>query len=294
MMKPAVSSRILLCAALAFALGNCTQVLKDNKPKPLQTLSCGNSAENPGTIRPEILQQSRSAYLAEAGRTLASDEMKLPGDKDTRCETLAELARLCFTIGALGEKHRSEDYYQKGRSYAEVLCREQPGRVEGHYWLALNVAGLCEVGSAGTALRSLPGIVEQLEIALTIDERYDQAGAHRVLGRICCEAPCWPLSEGDLDKSLQHLRTAVKIAPDNSTNHLYLALTLMQFSEYEEACLELKRTLAARCHSVWPCGFTEDHQRAFRLIKEYENSGGEAPAANSGASRTGRECVQSR
>ena len=122
-------------------------------------------------------------------------------------------------------------YYGKGQSYAETLIREEPNRVEGHYWLAMNLCGQADDGGKLLGRKLLPRILEELQRSLALDETYDQAGAHRVLGRIYYEAPGWPLSVGDMQKSLQHLKAAVRLAPATSTNHLYLAQTLLRLNE---------------------------------------------------------------
>ena len=114
----------------------------------------------------------------------------------------------------------------------------------------------------------LPTIVQTLESAQAIDGAYDQAGPHRVLGRIQCMAPPWPLSEGDLNKSLEHLLLAVKIAPENSTNHLYLAETLLQLGRTEEAYRELELVLKATRHAIFPKDLEEDQEQAMRLMKD--------------------------
>ena len=37
---------------------------------------------------------------------------------------------------------------RQGQSYAETLIREAPGRVEGHYWLAMNLCGRADVAAS--------------------------------------------------------------------------------------------------------------------------------------------------
>jgi Tfp pilus assembly protein PilF len=108
-----------------------------------------------------------------------------------------------------------------------------------------------------------------LQATLSIDEAYDQAGAHRVLGRIYFMAPGWPLSEGDVSKSIQHLAAAVEIAPENSTNHLFLAETLHCMGRGTEANRELEKVLAVTMHALWPQGLEDDQKRAQELMKQY-------------------------
>ena len=67
------------------------------------------------------------------------------------------------------------------------------------------MCGLADVGGRLQGFKLLPRIMAELKQSLALDETYDQAGAHRVLGRIYYEAPSWPISVGDSKKSLQHL-----------------------------------------------------------------------------------------
>jgi tetratricopeptide (TPR) repeat protein len=180
--------------------------------------------------------------------------------------TVIELARLCFVVGEAEGKVDRKSYFEKGRWYAELLSRREPARVEGHYWLALNLCGIAENSRPREALCLIPVIVGELELAISLDEAYEQGGAHRAIGRIYSEAPGWPLSEGDLGKSLAHLRRAVEIAPENSTNHLYLAETLIQLGKIEEARSELDRVFTSAEHSPLSNGLKDDRLRAARLI----------------------------
>lgn len=212
---------------------------------------------------------TRAVDVKEARQALKSCEKSMPRDGEARVAALVDSARLCFIIGELGEKRRSRKFFKRGRNYARLLIAESPRRVEGHYWLALNQAGLAEVGGIAHGYRLVPVIVEELKAAMDIDPSYDQAGPHRVLGRMYYEAPGWPLSIGDMDKSLRHLRSAVEIAPENSSNHLYLAETLLKMRLPEEAQRELERVLAATSHSLWPRGLEEDRRDALKLMKEH-------------------------
>ncbi|RJR38705.1 MAG: hypothetical protein C4567_12095 [Deltaproteobacteria bacterium] len=180
---------------------------------------------------------------------------------------LTRLARACFIIGELTVASQKYKYFEQGQSYAEMLLKEQPTRVEGRYWLALNLCGQAETGGAMKGRKLLPLIMEELEKAVRIDEAYDQAGSHRVLGRIYCEAPAWPFSVGDLEKSQKHLARAVLLFPENSTNHLYLGETLMKLNRPLQARLELERVLQVSQHTMMPKGLEEDRREARRLLE---------------------------
>jgi tetratricopeptide (TPR) repeat protein len=88
------------------------------------------------------------------------------------------------------------------------------------------------------------------EIALALDERYDRAGAHRLLGRLHTLAPKIPFITGwvDRDEAVAHLRRAVVLAPEDLFNQVYLADALLQHhaEKSAEAREILRRVLQAK------------------------------------------------
>jgi|UniRef100_A0A7C3WTD1 tetratricopeptide (TPR) repeat protein len=228
-------------------------------------LGCAGLPKEPAQKQEVPSAGAASFYVEKELKNLETYQRDLQQCKGERVETLARLAQVCFHLGELVPPDQKLYYYEQGRCYAEMLARECPSRVEGHYWLALNLCGVAEVGGAGRALRLLPQIVEIMEKAASIDPAIDQAGPHRVLGRIFSEAPAWPISVGDMHKSLHHLTLAVQIAPENSTNHLFLADTLMRLGKEKQAQKELDKVLKSSQHAVWPLGVTHDQVEARRL-----------------------------
>jgi len=180
---------------------------------------------------------------------------------------LTRLSRLCFIIGELTVRSQRQKYYERGQCYAETLVKQEPNRVEGHYWLAMHLCGQADTGGSMLARRLLPQIMEEMRKAEIFNAAYDQGGSHRVLGRIYYEAPAWPLSVGDLQKSLQHLTMAVRLAPKNSTNHLYLAETLIKLNREDDARWELEQVIKAEKHAMLPRGLEEDRREARRLLE---------------------------
>lgn len=234
-------------------------------------LLLGNSAlaqETGPLAEAEGLMTSPTLNVPQARQALTLYEESLSAAGADRPLLLARLARVCFILGDLSEELERPGYYEKGRTYAEMLLKEEPAGVAGHYWLALNLCGLADVGGALQGRELLPTILEELQRSLTIDETYDQAGAHRVLGRIYYEAPGRPFSVGDLNKSLHHLTAAVRLAQENSTNHLYLAETLIKMGNPDEARQQLEQTLSATQHAIHPGGLTDDQTTARRRLAE--------------------------
>jgi tetratricopeptide (TPR) repeat protein len=235
----------------------------------LMTATVGYGAAPWPQAEADALLQSPTLNQTQAEKALRLYEGLLSSGAAPRPVLLSQLARTCFILGDLSPKKYGEPHFRKGRLYAEMLIAEAPDRVEGHYWLALNLCGLAEVCGFMTGRRLLPQIMEELGRAVVLDETYDQAGTHRVLGRIYFEAPEWPMSVGDINKSLHHLQTAVRLAPDNATNHLFLAQTLARLRYSSLAAQELQRVLSCHQHAVSPQGLEEDRREAKRLLTEF-------------------------
>ena len=219
----------------------------------------------------EFIRQNSLPYVAQAQKDLEKFEKDLRHGKGRQEDILLQLARVCYNLGELTEDSQRLAYYEKGRVYAELLLKEKPGWVEGHYWLAQNLSGVAEVGGAGQALPSLPEIVKVLEKVAVSDPTYDQAGGHRALGSIFYEAPDWPLSVGDPEKALQHLTLAVEIAPENSTNHLLLGDLLIRLGKKQEAHAALAKVFTSTQHTVWPPGVEHDRREARRLLAKLKD-----------------------
>lgn len=68
------------------------------------------------------------------------------------------------------------------------------------------------------------------EVAIALDERYDRAAGHRLLGRLHTLAPKIPLVTGWVDrgKAISELRRAVALGPEDLYNQVYLADALLQ------------------------------------------------------------------
>ncbi|MDO9533239.1 MAG: TRAP transporter TatT component family protein [Deltaproteobacteria bacterium] len=222
----------------------------------------GTLAEADGLLNSPVLS------MAQATKALSLYQGLLATAGAPRNLVLARLGRTCFVLGQLVPESQAMAYYQQGQPYAETLIREEPNRVEGHYWLAMSLCGQAEVGGKLLGHRLLPRILEELKRAVAMDAAFDQAGAHRVLGRIYYEAPGWPLSVGDLAKSRQHLQAAVHLSPATSTNHLYLAETLLRLNESALARQELAQVLKSTRGAVKPQDLEEDRQEARRLLAE--------------------------
>jgi tetratricopeptide (TPR) repeat protein len=194
-------------------------------------------------------------------------ESLLPSFGPQRLPVLERLARANFFLGDIADQGQRRGYYEQGRQHAQTILQEYPQSVAGYYWLGLNLAGLADVNRL-QGMRLLPQILESLNRAAAIDPGYDQAGAYRVLGRIYYEAPSRPISVGDINKSLDLLKKATTLTPANSTNHLYLAETLIKNGQTDQARDELQKVLAASQNADGPRGLEADRRKAKEIMQQ--------------------------
>ncbi len=242
-------SLILLMLALAWFSGSCAV----------------HRAAVPEVKAPEDQADCNITVLQDE---LARLEHELTWASEERTARLMRLARLSFLLGELSPKEEKIRYFEKGEHYSQLLVKEKPNGPEGHYWLALNLCGQAEMGGARRGLKMIPEIVDALEKVLKENPAYDQAGPHRVLGRIYFECPSWPLSVGNIPQAYSHLSAAVALAPENSTNHLFLAEALFKLGKTEEARRELQQVLKGTRNALCQKFLEEDRQTALRLLEK--------------------------
>jgi len=87
------------------------------------------------------------------------------------------------------------------------------------------------------------------EGVIEVDEEIEEAGGHRVLGRLHSEAPKLPFFTGWVHrkKSVSELRRAIELAPDGLLTYYYLAEALLEhFPEQTPEALELLNDLTQR------------------------------------------------
>ncbi|HET9225420.1 MAG TPA: hypothetical protein VFR31_02040 [Thermoanaerobaculia bacterium] len=106
------------------------------------------------------------------------------------------------------------------------------------------------------------------EIAVALDERFDKAGGHRLLGRLHTLAPKIPFVTGwvDREKAVSHLRRAVALAPEDLYNQVYLADALLQFQPGKEA--EARQILRAVLQKKPDPARVVEDERAFALARQ--------------------------
>lgn len=160
------------------------------------------------------------------------------------CDAAWRASRACIELLDATWDGRTRDerveLAQRGINHAMAAVAVAGGRPDGHYYLAISYGLLGKAKGLG-GKKVVDPIIESCKRVIALDPGYAGAGAHRVLGALYLKAPAWPTSVGDLDLSRQELEEACRIAPDEPENHLFLAHTLAEMGQEDDARAELDR-----------------------------------------------------
>jgi tetratricopeptide (TPR) repeat protein len=199
--------------------------------------------------------------LAAAGpieRAVAAYEEALAEAPDHR-EARLKLLKALYFQGEHATEDREEKLaiFDKGRNLAEEAIAEltrdlssgsgkrprveevtahlagDPGAAGVYFWGAVHwglwgrYRGKIAAARQGVAGR----IRDYASVVITLDDRYENAGGHRMLGRLHTEAPKLPFVTGWIDRSLAitQLEKAAELGPDELLNRLYLAEAMLEF-----------------------------------------------------------------
>ena len=110
---------------------------------------------------------------------------------------------------------------------------DQPEAAGIYFWSAVYWGLWCrEAGNFEAARKGVANkIRDYAELVIALDNKYENAGGHRVLGRLHTEAPRIPLITGwiDRDLAISELERALEEAPNDLRAHLFLTEALLKF-----------------------------------------------------------------
>lgn len=187
------------------------------------------------------LSQQHPHTLRNTSRALAALEKALNTGHPRSFDLLWRLSRSCNDLLVLlaGKRDRLE-LGRRGGRYAREAVRLEPARVEGYYYLAQSAARLAE---AMSKMKFIPYFKSKIEKAARLDERFDQAGPLRFLGKLYLQAPAWPVSVGSPEKAVEILERAVALSP-TPLNRLFLGQAYYHDEEFEDADEAIRKALA--------------------------------------------------
>jgi len=182
-----------------------------------------------------------------------------------RYEVQWRLARALFFLGQeAGAREASRQLYAAGIGAGERAVALNENRVEGHFWLGVNLALIAESERGIRVLRPLRRARIELKRAIDIDERYHGAGPLRVLGRLAHKAP--RILGGNRKRSRELLDRALAITPSNSVTLIYAAELAIDNGERDLARALLRGLIQQPLDENWEFENHRDHNRARSLL----------------------------
>lgn len=225
--------------SLAFLVGGC------GATKPAWVPSAHRAADLPaGTDALVALADAQFAIRPHSGDTLdrslaALEAVELAGDASDYAVHW-RWARACFLLTEFANSESAhERYVVPGVAHATKAVEAASERVEGHYYLALNMARGVEVTSD---VEGLAPVIKVAKQAAKIDPSYDDAGPLRLIGKVYMVAPVWPTSVGDRDEAVEVLKRAVSLA-GTPLNRLFLGQAFFHIDEFDHAVPHVRRAL---------------------------------------------------
>ena len=173
-------------------------------------------------------------------------------DKDERLELFAMGREIADTGRLQIEQHygMSEDSLEMKPQEVAAVVGEDSLAAEIYFWSSTHwglwgrYRGKIAAARQGVATK----IRKFAEIVILLDETIENAGGHRVLGRLNAEAPKIPLITGWIsrDRAISELRRALEIAPRDLLTHLFLAEALLEFRpEKEQEAMDILHAIVA-------------------------------------------------
>jgi tetratricopeptide (TPR) repeat protein len=230
------------------------------RPLPVRSAATIRAQDLPAD--PQALMMQAEEYVAQGDRISLENALvvleKYRRLEPQSIEPLWRTSLVAFLLAdASGAERKRRAYFADlGERQARAAIALAPNRVEGHYYLAVNMGYTAQSKSFIRRLGALdlvPEIEKEGKIALMLDPRFDHAGPHRLLGALYLRAPGWPASIGDPEEALMHLMKAVEIDSNYPENHLYYAEALVANNRLDEAEREVNKVLMldAEAQKTW-------------------------------------------
>ena len=164
-------------------------------------------------------------------------------------ESIAELSRLEYMRAQLEvNKQRRIELFESCITIADRALALNANDVRGLFWKAVAMGKIAEDSGMLNALRLIRSMEELLLKVVMLDETYENAGAHRALGRIYHLLPGFPISFGSNQKALIHLQRAYELFPKDVITRAFYADLLYDQGQKKEARHHADFVMSAPIH----------------------------------------------
>ena len=182
-------------------------------------------------------------------------------------ESAYKLAQARYWLGTNGvPEPERKAALEAGIAAARAAIAINPGRPEGHFWLAANMGALAESFGMRQGIKYRGPIKDALLTTLKIDPAFLQGSADRALGRWYFKVP--GLFGGSNKQSEAHLRKSLTYNPNSVISHLFLAETLEDMGRKDDARKECQAAIDAPTDPEWAPEDRRFKETAKRLLRE--------------------------
>ena len=176
------------------------------------------------------------------------------------------LGRAFFFLGQEEqEAGTTHQLHARGVDAGRRAVQAGPERVEGHFWIGVNLALLARVAPPLKAIGHALQAKRALNRAVTTDPAYHAAGPLRALARLQAKAPRW--LGGDTVRARENYERAIDLAANNTVTRIYFAELLFEIGETESAGAQLEAVLNAPLDPAWAFEIERDRKIARELLK---------------------------
>jgi hypothetical protein len=215
----------------------------------------------------EILAAADGLYGARQDPDAVRRSIELLQEAAGDYEALWRLSRARFFLGQEAQDEgEARAHHLAGVEAVERAERAATGRVEGHFWLGVNLALLAQLEKPVGALRAALRARRELKRAAAIDPAYHGAGPLRVLARLESRLPALLL--GGAQRARSHFEEAIRLAPSNTVTRIYFAELLLECGDLRRARAELEALLASTFDPAWAFEIGRDRRRALEIMRD--------------------------
>lgn len=218
----------------------------------------------------QLVERADVLYLAreDSNNVRACVELLRNTPDEVDCFEIAwRLGRAFFFLGQEEqEAATTRELHARGVDAGRQAVQAEPERVEGHFWLGVNLALLARVAQPLKAIAHALQAKGALNRAVTIDPAYHAAGPLRALARWQHKAPRW--LGGDSVRARENYERAIGIAANNTVTRIYFAELLLEIGETESARAQLEAVISAPFDRAWAFEIERDRKIARELLKK--------------------------
>jgi tetratricopeptide (TPR) repeat protein len=181
------------------------------------------------------------------------------------------MGRALFFLGQeADDKPQARAFHKRAIKICERASQDEPSRVEGHFWLGVNLALLAALEKSLKALRHALAARRSLRRAIKLDPAYHAAGPLRVLARLQANLPTF--LGGGHARARANFEKAIALAPANTVTRLYFAQLLLETGDTKSAQRQLEALLKAPSDPAWAFEAARDRRLAQSMLNNSRES----------------------